>query len=303
MFTRCLFLIMSVLLTVTQTNAKSQIDDLVDRAKKGDPEAQFELGSRYAPNTPGGYQTLPKGDESMSDGSRVETNFQSAVDWLRRAADRDYAPAQFALGLILYQGDGSFEDRTDEIESARWLRKYLENSRANKIDAVKAQFMIGMEYQFFNKCDPYWTRSRPGDPISFDGLYCGDAREGKHLTEDYPASARYLRLAAEAGDEAAQYQLARLYQSGRGVPQDYQEAAKWYLSAIGSGFSRARGPLGKLYVEMGDLVSAHMWFNLAAVTDDRWAAEERDNIAQKMTPAQIAEAQKLAREWTKTNAR
>lgn len=239
----------------------------------------------------------------MSDGSRVEANFQSAVDWLRRAADRDYAPAQFALGLLLYQGDGSFEDRTDEIESARWLRKYLENSRANKADAVKAQFMIGMEYQFFNECDPYWTRSRPGDPISFDGLYCGDARKGKHLTEDYPTSARYLRLAADAGDQAAQYQLARLYQSGKGVPQDYQEAAKWYLSAIGSGFSRARGPLGKLYIEMGDLVSAHMWFNLAAVTDDRWAAEERDNIAKKMTPAQIAEAQKLAREWMKTNAR
>ncbi|MCK1394316.1 tetratricopeptide repeat protein [Bradyrhizobium sp. 1] len=303
MFARCLLLVMSVLLTVSQTSAKSQIDDLVDRAKKGDPEAQFELGSRYAPNTPGGYQILPKGDESMSDGSRVQTNFQSAVDWLRRAADRDYAPAQFALGLILYQGDGSLEDRTDEIESARWLRKYLENSHANKVDAVKAQFMIGMEYQFFNKCDPYWTRSRPGDPISFDGLYCGDAREGKHLTEDYPASAQYLRLAAKAGDQAAQYQLARLYQDGKGVPQDYQEAAKWYLSAIGSGFSRARGPLGKLYVEMRDLVSAHMWFNLAALTDDRWAAEERDNIAQKMTPAQIAEAQKLAREWTETNAR
>jgi hypothetical protein len=50
-----------------------------------------------------------------------------------------------------------------------------------------------------------------------------------------------------------------------------------------------------------DYVQAHMWFNLAA---SRAPASERDeaikmrNIAaSRMTPAQIAEAQKLAREW------
>ena len=119
-----------------------------------------------------------------------------------------------------------------------------------------------------------------------------------------------MRSAAEAGYPVAQYELARMYQSGRGVPQDYAEAAKWYRSAAEIGFANARGPLGKLYVEMGDYVSAHMWFNLAAIPDadcmppkrfgqscDPWASKERDDIAKRMTPAQIAEAQKLAREW------
>ena len=47
-----------------------------------------------------------------------------------------------------------------------------------------------------------------------------------------------------------------------------------------------------------DLVSAHLWFNLAAVKGDEDAIKNRDMAASDMTRDQIAEAQKLAREWT-----
>ena len=50
-----------------------------------------------------------------------------------------------------------------------------------------------------------------------------------------------------------------------------------------------------------DYVRAHMWLNLAAAQDKsqyHFAAKARDELAAKMTPAQIAEAQRLAREWT-----
>ena len=46
-----------------------------------------------------------------------------------------------------------------------------------------------------------------------------------------------------------------------------------------------------------DFVQAHMWDNLAAAHGETRSAEARDALAQRMTPAQIAEAQKLAREW------
>jgi uncharacterized protein len=53
-----------------------------------------------------------------------------------------------------------------------------------------------------------------------------------------------------------------------------------------------------------DYVQAHKWFNLAAAripaseTESRAIAiKSRDSVASKMTPAQIAEAQKLASEW------
>jgi TPR repeat protein len=46
-----------------------------------------------------------------------------------------------------------------------------------------------------------------------------------------------------------------------------------------------------------DLVVAHKWFNLAAIRGNRAALERRKELSAEMTAAQIAEAQRLAREW------
>jgi hypothetical protein len=59
-----------------------------------------------------------------------------------------------------------------------------------------------------------------------------------------------------------------------------------------------------MYYEPQDYVIAHMWFNLAASrfsaseTEEREKAiENRDTVASEMTRTQVAEAQRLAREW------
>jgi TPR repeat protein len=99
----------------------------------------------------------------------------------------------------------------------------------------------------------------------------------------------------------------RCTQNGEGVPQDYEEAAKWLRRAADQGVTTAQLMLGGMY-GMGqgvptDIISAHMWLNLAGATQSaareliQNAQEMRDMIARRMTPAQIAEAQKLAREW------
>ena len=46
-----------------------------------------------------------------------------------------------------------------------------------------------------------------------------------------------------------------------------------------------------------DYVSAHMWYSLAAAQGNQEASINRDIIAKRMTPHQIAEAQRMAREW------
>ena len=99
--------------------------------------------------------------------------------------------------------------------------------------------------------------------------------------------------------------LGTMYDQGHGVLQDYAEAARWYRKAAEHGYGGAQVLLGTLY-EQGngvpqDYVQAHMWMNLAvssAEGDDQkdWA-RMRDYIAGKMTGQQIAEAQRLAREW------
>ena len=90
--------------------------------------------------------------------------------------------------------------------------------------------------------------------------------------DDHAASVSSLRNRAAQGDAAAQFNLGLMYYTGRGVPQDS--------------------------------VAAYLWFDLVAATTPhpdrrKLAVDARDYVAARMTPAQIAEAQKRAREWKK----
>jgi TPR repeat protein len=87
---------------------------------------------------------------------------------------------------------------------------------------------------------------------------------------DYAMALWLLRPLAEQGDAQSQAALGLMYYDGRGVPQNY--------------------------------VLAHMWLSLA-LRGEKLAAKARDMVAAKMTPAQIAEAQKLARQWRPTGPR
>lgn len=71
--------------------------------------------------------------------------------------------------------------------------------------------------------------------------------------------------AAERGQVEALYNLGLLYSTGQGVPTCY--------------------------------VTAHKWFNLAAMKGDNQARECRAELALDMSPTEIAEAQRQAREW------
>lgn len=130
---------------------------------------------------------------------------------------------------------------------------------------------------------------------------------------DYETACRISRSLAEQGLCDAQIFLAIMYDKGQGVPQDFAEAAKLYRKAADQGDADAQYALGDMYGEgkgvPQNYVRAYMWYNLAAsqyassphyelYERDRESAEKlRDLLARKMTPAQIAEAQRLAREW------
>jgi TPR repeat protein len=51
-----------------------------------------------------------------------------------------------------------------------------------------------------------------------------------------------------------------------------------------------------------DLVSAHKWFNIAAMKGHADAARMRREIAAEMTDAEIGQAQRAARDWLKSHA-
>ena len=92
-----------------------------------------------------------------------------------------------------------------------------------------------------------------------------------------------------------------MYYDGQGVLQDHKEAVKWYTKAAEQGYASAQSNLGVMYDNgrgvVQDHAKAHMWFNLAAANGYEIGRKNRDIIAKEMTSDQIAEAQKMAREW------
>ena len=124
---------------------------------------------------------------------------------------------------------------------------------------------------------------------------------GQGIPQDYKEAVKWYRKAAEQGDAAGQYGLGVLYDKGQGVPQDYKEAVKWYRKAAEQGNAVAQSNLGSMYGNgqgvPQDYIEAHKWLNLAAAEGNEIASKNRDIVAKRMTPEQIAEAQKLAREW------
>jgi uncharacterized protein len=132
---------------------------------------------------------------------------------------------------------------------------------------------------------------------------------GRGASQDHAEAIRWFRRAADDGEAAAEFYLGVMFAEGQGVPQDYEEAVKWYRRAAARGDALAQYNLGIAYAKgegvAADPVRAHMWLNVAAArfqgSDANRriaAANNRDAVATKMTADQLAEAQRLAREWS-----
>ena len=129
---------------------------------------------------------------------------------------------------------------------------------------------------------------------------------GRGVPRDEVEAARWYYRAAEQGNASAQNNLAVMYSAGDGTPQDFAEAARWWRSAAEQGHDAAQFNIGwSLANGRGvprNLVEAYMWLSLAALRlppgqARELAVAERDAVGGRMTPLQIAEARRLAREW------
>ena len=120
------------------------------------------------------------------------------------------------------------------------------------------------------------------------------------LRGDYATALRLWRPLAIQGNMQAQTDLGVMYKHGKGVPKDSNTAVKWFTLAAEQGHYWAQFHLGLMYVEgrgvTQDYARAHMWWNIAISNGLEDAVTERDELAKRMTPADISAAQKLARE-------
>jgi uncharacterized protein len=129
--------------------------------------------------------------------------------------------------------------------------------------------------------------------------------------QEYLLAAQNFFPLAEHGDPAAQTYLGFMFETGRGVPKNFTEAAMWYRRAAEQGDSLAQYSLGLLY-DRGqgvpqDVVEANKWLNLSTAASPRRAREARarirDAVTSKMTRGEIARARLRALEWVPTGER
>ena len=167
-----------------------------------------------------------------------------------------------------------------------------------------ADFQAGMDA---NNRGDYATALREWRPLAEQGgalaqynlgvLY----RKGRGVPQDDVQARMWYAKAAAQGQAKAQFNLGTLYYNGEGVPKDYQQALRWLRLAADQGEALAQTKIGVMYDDgrgvRQDIVQAYKWYSLAATNGDKPASLLRDSLANQMTQAQIAEAQKLAQEW------
>ena len=124
---------------------------------------------------------------------------------------------------------------------------------------------------------------------------------GEGVPKDYSQAASAFRLSADQGFAEGQYWLGVMYARGLGVAKDHSEAVRLYGLAADKGNTDAQMGLGAMYaLGMGvpqDYTKGYFWFTIAAVGGNPTAIKLRDGYERRMTLAQVAEAQKMAREW------
>jgi uncharacterized protein len=130
--------------------------------------------------------------------------------------------------------------------------------------------------------------------------------KGEGVAQNYAEAIKWFRTAAAQDEAEAQCWLGLMYDTGLGVAKNRQEAIEWYRKAAEQGHANAQFSLGARYFVTEDCrefepridnIEAYKWLILAAAQGNRYAVDFRDALKQKMNATQIAEAQRLAKEF------
>ena len=124
---------------------------------------------------------------------------------------------------------------------------------------------------------------------------------GRGVEQDYAEALRWTAMAAEQGHLNAQFNLGALYYTGMGTAVDLEKSLQWYTYAAQGQHAEAQYNLATMY-ELGegtptDLVRAHFWASAAQYNEYSEATALLVKLTAKMSPAQISEARGAFARW------
>jgi len=124
-----------------------------------------------------------------------------------------------------------------------------------------------------------------------------------YRSQDYAAAHDHWHECATAGTARCQFGLGMLHDAGLGVVKDGNEALAWYERAAAQEYPDALMQLGFLYAVGRERVSqrpvlAWAWFARAAAVGVPEAAGHRDRVGALLTEEELAQAQRIADEFS-----
>jgi hypothetical protein len=289
-------------------------------AAQGDAMAQYNLGLLYAngQGMPRDYATARQWWEQAAaqgnamaqsnlgvlyeNGQGVPQDYATARQWYEKSAAQGYAQAQTNLGVLYAKGHGVPQDYA---LAAQWYEKSAAQGNA------QAQTYLGVLYengqgvpQDYAKARQWYEKSAAQGYAQAQYNLGVRYAKGHGVPQDYAKALGWFEQAAIQGDAMAQFNLGMLYAQGQGVPKDNATARQWWEKAAAQGYADAQYNLGVRYAQgqgvPQDDVRSYMLFSVAAASStgdlQKNAAGNRDKVARRMTPAQIAEAQRLAQQ-------
>ena len=224
-------LLMSILLFSVNVHSSDHVSFLQRSAEQGDAESQYLLGGMYR------------------FGKKVPQDYQEAVRWTRMAAEQGYAEAQYHLGSMYESGSGIPQDYQ---EAVKWYRMAAEQGNSVAQSSLGTMYSRGYGVP---QCDQEAAK----------WFQMAEDQHNQNVLEHNQKVLEWNKEAAEFGIATAQFTLGSMYYHGNGVPQDYQEAAKWWI--------------------------------LAKAQGDSDAADHLDRLTKEITPTQLQKAQEDAQKW------
>lgn len=202
------------------------VERLLDKSRRGDARAQFELAERYR---------LGRG---------VAQDYGKAVALYRQSADQGEADAQYQLGLMYGEGESVTQShaRAVELFRAAAVQGHAEAQHAlaqsyDKGQGVAADAAIAVE----------WYRLSAQQGNAWAQLALGNHyRIGKGIARDLTRSIGWYRKAAKQGNSWAQFELGNSYRYGKGIRRDATLAQGWLQLSADAGNSGAQFALASM---------------------------------------------------------
>ncbi len=286
--------------TTGTSDLRSMKIQLRVKAFFNDSDAQLQLGELYArgwgveqdyPTAATWFEQAARSGDALSflaflyaEGKGVTQSDKQAIRWYRAAADQGLPDAQWMLGRRLLDGEGVSQNN---VQGVMWLRKAAEQ------DYDAAQYSLGLRYLTGHGVPQDYAEARRWllkCEKNVDALEAlGEIYEiGLGVERDYGTAFNYYRQAAEMGNVHAQHRLGKMYMVGKGAKTDHTSGHIW-LNLAASGLSGGESDGG--FIEPGE------WNEMSRGELRSAYFEARQLAAKKLTTKELAEAQRLAREW------